>query len=362
MQLQSALDAFAAAAVDPTRWDAAMEAIAAATDSFGALVVPVKGRLPSFPSSPSLARACESYIRDGWVHRDIRYRTVPVMARQGVATEADFISDNEIKRAPYYQEFLAPHGLRWWSGVKIAAGGDFWCLSLQRTIAQGPFSTAEQKILAAASLALGATAAIARALGFARAEGALAAFEASDTAVAMLSGGGEIVLLNASAERLIGQGLQIVNRRLACADRNSTEALDRALYELLWSANEQALLPPVILPRIGRRPLIAHPMRLPSVTRDIFAPCQAIVTLIDPENGASAPNRVWQAAFNLTPAETRLAAGIVDGLEIAAIADQLGIAKETTRAQLKAVFGKTQTHRQSELVALLGRIRNPYQS
>jgi DNA-binding CsgD family transcriptional regulator len=52
-------------------------------------------------------------------------------------------------------------------------------------------------------------------------------------------------------------------------------------------------------------------------------------------------------------AEARLAALISTGISPKTVAEQLGIAKETARTQLKAVFAKTSTHRQSELVALL---------
>jgi hypothetical protein len=34
----------------------------------------MRGRLPAFPQSRSLAAAAETYVRDGWVHRDERWR------------------------------------------------------------------------------------------------------------------------------------------------------------------------------------------------------------------------------------------------------------------------------------------------
>ena len=41
---------------------------------------------------------------------------------------------------------------------------------------------------------------------------------------------------------------------------------------------------------------------------------------------------------------------------MAAIAHARGIARVTVRNQIKAIFAKTGTHRQSELVALLSRL------
>ncbi|MER8370509.1 hypothetical protein [Mesorhizobium sp. M1348] len=63
------------------------------------------------------------------------------------------------------------------------------------------------------------------------------------------------------------------------------------------------------------------------------------------------------AAFGLTAAEARRAARLAsgDGINVAAIA--LGIGRETARTELRAVFGKTNTHRQAELPALVTRLR-----
>jgi DNA-binding CsgD family transcriptional regulator len=60
--------------------------------------------------------------------------------------------------------------------------------------------------------------------------------------------------------------------------------------------------------------------------------------------------------FGLTPAEARLAATIANGSSIEDAAQILNVSNDTVRHQLKAVFHKTDTHRQSQLVALLARL------
>jgi DNA-binding CsgD family transcriptional regulator len=57
--------------------------------------------------------------------------------------------------------------------------------------------------------------------------------------------------------------------------------------------------------------------------------------------------------FRLTPSEAKLACFIARGAPPAIAARELKISRETARNQLKSVFAKTCTHRQSELVALL---------
>jgi DNA-binding CsgD family transcriptional regulator len=63
-----------------------------------------------------------------------------------------------------------------------------------------------------------------------------------------------------------------------------------------------------------------------------------------------------QKLFNLTPAEASLAVKISRGKTPAAIARSNGVTIATVRSQLKAVFAKTNTRRQAELVGLLARV------
>jgi DNA-binding CsgD family transcriptional regulator len=60
--------------------------------------------------------------------------------------------------------------------------------------------------------------------------------------------------------------------------------------------------------------------------------------------------------FSLTPAERRLANHIAAGTSLRDSANQTGITYQTARNQLKSIFAKTRTHRQSELVALRARM------
>lgn len=64
--------------------------------------------------------------------------------------------------------------------------------------------------------------------------------------------------------------------------------------------------------------------------------------------------------FQLTPAEARLAVHLASGVSLTEAADRFGVTHNTVRAQLRAIFDKTDTHRQADLVRLLqtsGRLR-----
>jgi DNA-binding CsgD family transcriptional regulator len=65
------------------------------------------------------------------------------------------------------------------------------------------------------------------------------------------------------------------------------------------------------------------------------------------------PVQLLQAVFRLTPTQAALAREIARGDGIEAAATRLGISRATARAHLAAVFTKTKTTRQAELVRLL---------
>jgi len=358
----SLTDAFLAAALDPSRWDAAMDAAANATGSFGAILVPVRGRTPAIPTSASMQPIMEDYFRDGWAQRDERYRCVPTFMRNGVATDFDFTTPEEMSHHAYYQELLSPHGLGWFAGVKVGDGEDVWALCLHRRTVQDPFTPEELQRLAELSRRLAGAAELAAAFGFARLEAALDAFEASRTAAAMIDRSGEVLRLNRSAERLLGPDLQIARRRIVSWNCEATRALDRALSELLWSRSPDAFQPPVILPRRSGRPIIVYPSRLSNSVSEAFAPCQGFAVFVDLEARLDLIGGDLRRVFNLTPAEARLMDHLLREESLKAAAESLGVAIGTARNQLKAIYQKTGTHGQGQLIALILRLATPRRS
>jgi DNA-binding CsgD family transcriptional regulator len=59
--------------------------------------------------------------------------------------------------------------------------------------------------------------------------------------------------------------------------------------------------------------------------------------------------------YALTRAEARLVSHLAQGASLAQTADAMGISRETARTHLKAVFSKTDTKRQAELVLLFAK-------
>lgn len=77
------------------------------------------------------------------------------------------------------------------------------------------------------------------------------------------------------------------------------------------------------------------------------------VFIRDPESRSQASREMIQRLFGLTPAESSLALLLADGQSLDEAAVQLGVRKNTARAQLRAIFSKTGVTRQTALVRLL---------
>jgi DNA-binding CsgD family transcriptional regulator len=85
--------------------------------------------------------------------------------------------------------------------------------------------------------------------------------------------------------------------------------------------------------------------------RTPFLGARALLTLTAIEPRAAPKPAVLSKAFGLTPAEARVASIVAEGLNPERAAEVLGISRTTARNRLQAIFAKTGTHRQSELVA-----------
>ena len=81
----------------------------------------------------------------------------------------------------------------------------------------------------------------------------------------------------------------------------------------------------------------------------------ALLILEDPERGAVAAclGERLRHAYGATRAEAMLAEGLMRGLTLEEIAEQRKVGRETIRTQLRSLFQRTETRRQSELIILL---------
>lgn len=113
----------------------------------------------------------------------------------------------------------------------------------------------------------------------------------------------------------------------------SLQITDSKKRETLY-AFYNMLIPQRIMGTFGLRPLV-------------------MLFFYHPESAPSIDPAILSAAFNLTPAECRIAILLGDGLSQKEIASALSIRPDTVRKQLQVIYQKTATKQQSELIRLM---------
>lgn len=169
--------------------------------------------------------------------------------------------------------------------------------------------------------------------------------------------------LDANAAVSLGDGLDVVASRPRASHPDDQAALDAAIHRAV-SADGQgasAAAQRVTLRRpSGRRPLLVSAVPLPSTTEPgPVSPAAASALMVITDLDACLPLETAELrrVFGLTPREAEFAASLATGAPLDAAARTLGISLQHARQRLKALFRKTGTHRQGELVALLSRLR-----
>ncbi len=215
-----------------------------------------------------------------------------------------------------------------------------------------PFSAEEERILSSFTRRLIEIAAVASA----HRSGA-SALEALNTMLVpaiSIDREGLVVDVNAAADAIFDDDLTISHQRLIVRDVEARAALKASLNRSTDQV-KTALGEPIVIRRSEKLPVILRiwpfevPTQLPKV--------HSLITLnaLGPKPGP--PAGMLAKTFDLTPGEARLASIIARGVPPEIAAKELKISRETARNRLKSVFVKTDTHRQSELVALLQQLK-----
>ncbi|CDX46493.1 Two component system response regulator (modular protein) [Mesorhizobium sp. ORS 3359] len=106
----------------------------------------------------------------------------------------------------------------------------------------------------------------------------------------------------------------------------------------------------IVIRNAGDRPIIV------SEEGAVTASGSILVALLDRQPRTGPNPETLRKMFGLTGAETHLALRLASGDAPLEIAEHSRLSRTTIRTQLASLFAKTETKRQAELVALLGRI------
>jgi DNA-binding CsgD family transcriptional regulator len=216
----------------------------------------------------------------------------------------------------------------------------------------GNLRAEEERVLASFTRRLIEIAAIAEARGSDTSP--TAALNAMRLPAIALDENGFVADVNAAADAVFDNNIKIKDRRLFVSDPDARVLIKEAIDQLKTLPRLDSLtLEPIIVPRMEKLPVIVRIWPFDGPAHPPGQEVRALLTLnaLGPRPGP--PAAILAKTFRLTPSEAKLACIIARGAPPDIAARELKISRETARNQLKSVFAKTDTHRQSELVALL---------
>jgi len=184
-----------------------------------------------------------------------------------------------------------------------------------------------------------------------QAESQLFSSAMADLSVAtlILDRDGRILRRNATADRMMARTDNFAERsgKLTFATQGASAALARLLADPPVAGEEQS----IEFPGMQEPPIQAKARTVPSSAYGDGA--WVALFLIDTARSAEPSGEMLRNRFQLTRAEIALALELSRGATLADAAGTLDIAYNTARSHLRAIFAKTGTHRQVELVTLL---------
>lgn len=284
----------------------------------------------------------------------------------------EIVSEEEVARHPFYQEFLIPYDRRYMSGCKLADTPDATVLFVTLTgQAQGPLDAARQAFLERLLPHLRRACRIGI-QNFVYSSQALVGHLLVNKLrqpVILMTPGGEVMHSNEAAQELLRSTplVEVAEGRLKLPRRQLEELL-RGCAEMEQSAKiasregtpqveaqaSQFRSLQIAAEHGGESVYAFYTVLSPQAAMGTFGLRPVVMLLFyHPRSAPAIDSGLLYAVFGLTPAECRIATLLAEGLSLKQIAQAQGTQHETVRKQLRSIYQKTATNRQPELIRLL---------
>ncbi|MFD1217707.1 MULTISPECIES: helix-turn-helix transcriptional regulator [Microbulbifer] len=293
------------------------------------------------------------YLENNMIAQDVvtnlAVKQAPGLFQPALPLLSDFQPDEDYSKWENEQDMLDSA----WLVIDSTRTHSF-VLTIQRTVAQGPYQQAELDALNRLVPHIRQTVHLYRQLETrSQAASSLAAvIDVLPDATFVLDSLATILYSNKAARDLIARErcLGIRDERFCFAENDVQSAFFRASAQVVRSSmgKEDYCCETLFLKREGRSPLIF--VIRPIESSELLAG-GALVSVYEPDNRSLPSVENIATYFDLTPAEAQVCERLVAGLDVQAIAEQLSRGVATVRSHIKQVFQKTGCSRQGELIS-----------
>jgi DNA-binding CsgD family transcriptional regulator len=349
------IDRIYEAALIPELWRSILDDLSMITNCYGGTLFSMDAKQEVRQIvTEQYQQVMDIFVRDGWNTSNIRAERLAKIKYPGFVTDLDILSIEEINAHPFYTELLRPNGGGWAIGTMIPIpSGDILVFNLERRHSEGPVEKALCARLDHLRPHLARAGLLSIRLRMQRANEMVETLERVGLPAAVLRENGQAIAMNQLFQGLDKQITTGAFNAVTIVNASSDTLLKQALQTVRSNVgkHEARSIP---IPATDDHPaLIAHILPVKGSAHDIFLRACTIL-VVTSLHGPTAPSEdVLSGLFDLSPAEAKVALGIVGRKTLDELASDLALSKETLRSQLKSVFAKTGTKRQAELVGLL---------
>jgi DNA-binding CsgD family transcriptional regulator len=362
--LHSLIQLIYEAAIDADKWPAFLRQWSLAVGAQGTAVVvhDLNGRNGSIDANvgfdPESLRIYQNHYAalNPWVARS-QHLFLP----GNVVNCDDLISPQELTQTEFYAGWLRPNDFfHSYGGAITCKDGIVSYVTAMRSRRAGAFEEQELTLLRILIPHLECAARLH--LRVAGLQGQLAvtaeALDRMDRGVLITDSEGKILVGNALASKILSHcdGLKCSGGHLTCpasSESHRMKLMLAAAAAITAGHSKHAGTSMTVSRPSGRRSLELFISPLRKRSAGWMKVSGVLVVITDPDDAGELSHEALKELFGLTPAEVRLASALGAGMSLARAAESFGVAVETVRTQLKSIFLKTGTKRQSELARLL---------
>jgi DNA-binding CsgD family transcriptional regulator len=341
------------AAALPELWPRLFHDISKAHGFVGGAMFSANPKFQRGVASPDIEEALAAFFAGGWQERNSRAPRTAAKNYPGFVRDEDILTEEEIATDPMYVELLRPFGLGYGAGSVVnCPSGDQVVFTFERAGALGSTPVEVLAELDRLRPHLARASVFSARLDLERSRAQVEALAELGLPAAVLGPGGRALAANDLFEAFQGQASigawNAVTLKDPAAHRLFLEALEGPIGEAAFGRS-------MAVRATGEaRPAVLHLLPVRRLARDVFSQAAWLLVATPLGRRAAPEAAILAGLFDLTPAEARVAHGLVRGDTLSEIAAAHDLADSTVRNQLRAVFAKTGASRQAELVALCG--------
>ncbi|MBG0796616.1 helix-turn-helix transcriptional regulator [Methylocystis sp. L43] len=350
---ESLVDDIYEAAADPDCWPRIMHDIGKVAEAAGGVLIARRADAwLGWRCSVALEKGAEAFFSSGGLQRSQVLGRLLAFNRAGFVSDQEGFTEEEYAEEPVIKEWCAPNGIHHCTATAVPMlNGDLVMFQIKRRKGEAPFGPAELDRLDALRPHLARAGLLAARWRLERLRSATEALATLGIPAAILDVDGRVLAANRLIEDLSSHHVWMPRDRIALIEPAADKLLRGAIADLGNPAATSVRSFPS--KGTGERRVVMHLIPVTGIARDLFGGGLGVLMITHLTRPATLDAALVQSLFDLTPTEARVAGSLAEGLTLDQIAKRHKVKLSTVRSQVKSVFAKTGSNRQSQIVALL---------